>query len=82
MDEILTETQRGNIKSRIDKADNMLQLAKARDSKQSILNLAYNNYKHNWSGNIRENEIKSTTKTLEDIKRERLEKSAARAQIE
>lgn len=63
-------------------ADNELQLSRARDSKQSILNLAYNNYRHNWSGQIKEQSIVSTVKTLEDIKRERLEKSAERAQID
>lgn len=62
-------------------ADNALQLAKARDSKQSIMNLAYNNYAHNWSGQIKENEVQTVVKTLDDIKRERLEKSTVRAQI-
>lgn len=66
---------------KFDEADNTLQLSKARDSKQSILNLAYNNYRHNWSGQIQEQKLTSTVKTLEDIKRERLEKSADRVQI-
>ena len=62
-------------------ADNALQLSKARDSNQSIMNLAYNNYQHNWSGQIKENEVQTVVKTLDDIKRERLEKSTVRAQI-
>lgn len=72
---------RGQLMKTFDDADNTLQLSKARDSKQSILNLAYNNYRHNWTGQIKEKTIASTVKTLDDIKRERLEKSAAREQI-
>lgn len=55
------------------KADNELQLSNARDSKQAILQLAYNNFVHGWNGTIQSNTIKSSYKTLEDIKRERLE---------
>lgn len=55
------------------KADNDLQMARARDSKQAILQLAYNNYVHGWTGSIQSQTIKSTAKTLDDLKRERVE---------
>ena len=58
------------------KSDNDLQMANARDSKQSILQLAYNNYVHAWNGDIKANEIKSSYKSLDDIRRERLQMSA------
>lgn len=58
---------------KLNKSDNELQLMNARDSKQAILNIAYNNYKHAWNGDIRANEVKATAKTLEDIRRERVE---------
>lgn len=61
-------------------ADNARQKERANDSKQAILNLAYNNYIHSWNGEIKSNEIKSTVKTLSDIKTERVETSADRVQ--
>lgn len=57
------------------KCDNELQMNNARDSKQAILQLAYNNYVHAWNGDIKANEIKSSYKSLDDIRRERLEAS-------
>ena len=42
--------------------------ARATDSKQPILNIAYANYRHGWNGTIKANEIKSTVKTLTDIR--------------
>lgn len=57
------------------KCDNELQMNNARDSKQAILQLAYNNYVHAWNGDIKANEIKSSFKSLDDIRRERLEAS-------
>ena len=42
--------------------------ARATDSKQPILNIAYANYRHGWNGTIKANEIKSTVKTLADIR--------------
>ena len=56
--------------------DNECQKSKARDSKQPILQLAYNNYVHGWNGEIKRKEITSTIKTLDDIKNARLEMSA------
>ena len=41
---------------------------RATDSKQPILNIAYANYRHGWNGTIKANEIKSTVKTLADIR--------------
>ena len=41
---------------------------RATDSKQPILNIAYANYRHGWNGTIKANEIKSTVKTLTDIR--------------
>lgn len=54
---------------KFDEADNILQMNNARDSKVPIMNIAYNNYKHNWSGTIKSNEINTTAKSLADIKR-------------
>lgn len=42
--------------------------ARATDSKQPILNIAYANYRHGWNGTIKANEIRSTVKTLTDIR--------------
>ena len=42
--------------------------ARATDSKQPILNIAYANFRHGWNGTIKANEIKSTVKTLTDIR--------------
>lgn len=67
-------------RKRIDDADDILQHNNARDSKQAILQLAYNNHRHNWAGEIRSNEMRSACKTLEDIKRERLEMSTTDGQ--
>jgi len=66
LDEALSQ-----IAVRINKSDNELQQMNARDSHQAILNIAYNNYRHAWNGDIRANEIKSSIKTLDDIRRER-----------
>lgn len=60
------------IQSFLKKADNELQMSNARDSKQAILQLSYNNYVHGWNGDIRSNEIKASAKSLDDIRRERL----------
>lgn len=62
------------------KVDNDIQKSKARDSKQAILNLAYNNYNHGWNGEIKQNEIKATAKTLEDIRQERMKISVVDGQ--
>ena len=64
------------ISEALKKADNDLQMARARDSKQAILQLAYNNYVHGWTGSIQSQTIKSTAKTLDDLKRERVEMSS------
>lgn len=55
---------------------------KANDSKQGLLNLAYGNYRHNWSGQIKSQEMATAVKTLEDIRQDRLtlEKSATDGQ--
>ena len=66
LDETLSQ-----ISNRINKSDNELQQMNARDSHQAILNIAYNNYRHAWNGDIRANEIKSSIKTLDDIRRDR-----------
>lgn len=60
-------------RKRITEADAERVANQATDSKAPILNLAYNNYHHNWSGQIRQQEIRAEVKTLEDIQRERLE---------
>lgn len=70
----------GQINKTLLNADNTRQQDRANDSKQAILNLAYNNYLHGWNGEIKSNEIKSTVKTLSDIKTERVETSADRVQ--
>lgn len=59
-------------KEKLDEADDVLQHTNARDSRQAILQLAYNNHRHNWSGVIKSNETRATLKTLEDIRRDRL----------
>lgn len=59
-------------RQKLDEADDILQHANARDSRQAILQLAYNNHRHNWSGEIKSNETRATLKTLEDIRRDRL----------
>ena len=41
---------------------------RAADSKQPIMNIAYANYKHGWNGVIKSNEIRTTVKTLADIR--------------
>lgn len=61
---------------KIDQADNNRMLGRAQDSKQAVLNLAYNNYRHNWAGTIRSQEVQSVTKSLEDVRRERISLSA------
>mgnify|MGYP003293734286 CR=1 FL=1 len=55
------------IQKRLKSADNRQQMDKARDSKQAILNLAYNNYEHNWAGQIKAQETAETIRTLNDI---------------
>lgn len=42
--------------------------ARATDSHQPILNIAYANFRHGWNGTIKANEIKTTVKTLADIR--------------
>ena len=59
-------------KEKLDEADDALQHTNARDSRQAILQLAYNNHRHNWSGVIKSNETRATLKTLDDIRRDRL----------
>lgn len=59
-------------RQKLDEADDILQHTNARDSRQAILQLAYNNHRHNWSGEIKSNETRATLKTLEDIRRDRL----------
>lgn len=66
----------------LDDADNIRMQRRASDSKQALLNMAYANYRHNWNGQIKQNEIRTTVKTLDDIKRERLETSANSEQNE
>ena len=67
MDNCLTKIQ-----NFLKKSDNALQMSNARDSKQAILQLAYNNYVHGWNGDIKSNEIKASYKSLDDIRRDRL----------
>lgn len=55
------------LQKRLKSADNLQQMDKARDSKQAILNLAYNNYQHNWAGQIKAQETAETIRTLNDI---------------
>lgn len=66
----------------IEKADAERFADKANDSKQGLLNLAYGNYRHNWSGQIKSQEMATAVKTLEDIRQDRLtlEKSATDGQ--
>lgn len=52
--------------------DNLLMQSRARDSNQPILQLAYNNYRHNWNGQIKENAIKAEVKSLREIRQNRL----------
>lgn len=59
-------------REKLDEADDILQHTNARDSRQAILQLAYNNHRHNWSGVIKSNETRATLKTLDDIRRDRL----------
>lgn len=61
-------------------ADAQRVMNQATDSKQAILNIAYNNFVHSWNGQIKSNEIKTTVKTLDQIKQERLQQSADGAQ--
>jgi len=68
----LSDNLRAQIAERLREKDNLIQKMRARDSEQPILQLAYNNYEHGWNGEIKRNEIKSTIKTLDDIKNERL----------
>lgn len=53
---------------KINDADAVRTEERAADSKQAIMNIAYANYKHGWNGTIKANEIKSTVKTLADIR--------------
>ena len=72
---ILSENLRQRIAETLNECDNCAQKDSARDSKQPILQLAYNNYVHGWNGEIKRKEITSTIKTLDDIKNARLEMS-------
>jgi len=73
---LLSDNLRDKIVKRLAENDDEQQKNNARDSKQPILNLAYNNYVHGWNGEIKRNEINGALKSLDDIKRERLEMSA------
>lgn len=73
----LSENLRARLAEVLTKSDDENQKNKARDSQQPILQLAYNNYVHGWSGEIERKEITSTVKTLDDIKKSRLELSAS-----
>lgn len=59
----LTETAKN-----IERKDAERIQARASDSRQPILNIAYANYRHGWNGTIKANEIKTTVKTLSDIR--------------
>ena len=60
------------ILDKINELDNIASLGRARDSNQPILQLAYNNYRHNWNGQIKENAIKAEVKSLREIRENRL----------
>lgn len=60
------------ILDKINEFDNIASLGRARDSNQPILQLAYNNYRHNWNGQIKENAIKAEVKSLREIRQNRL----------
>ena len=77
----LSDNLRARIAEKLKLQDSELQKANARDSKQAVLNLAYNNYVHGWSGEIKRTEVSSVVKSLDDIKRERLEMSANDTQL-
>lgn len=57
---------------KIESADCQQMQGRARDSNQPILQLAYNNYRHNWNGQIKENAIKAEVKSLREIRENRL----------
>lgn len=78
---LLSDNLRDKIVKRLAENDDEQQKNNARDSKQAILNLAYNNYVHGWNGEIKRNEINGALKSLDDIKRERLEMSANDTQL-
>lgn len=67
-------------RKKIDNSDNIRMQQRASDSKQALLNITYSNYRHNWGGQIRANDIQTTVKTLDDIKRERVTTSADNGQ--
>lgn len=78
----LSDNLRAKIAEFLAENDNELQKARARDSNQAILQLAYNNHVHGWSGEIKRKEINATVKTLEDIKKQRAELTADDGQID
>lgn len=64
----------------IKRADADRVASQATDSNVPVLRIAYNNFVHNWNGQIKQNEIVTAVRTLEDIRRERLGTSAEGAQ--
>ena len=53
---------------KINDADAVRTEERAADSKNPVMNISYANYRHGWNGTIKANEIKSTVKTLTDIR--------------
>ena len=61
-----------SIMQKIESADCLAMQGRARDSNQPILQLAYNNYRHNWNGQIKENAVRAEVKSLREIRENRL----------
>ena len=54
----------------IDDTDNERMGKRASDSKQALLNMGYVNYRHNWNGQIKQQELQTTAKTLNEIRQQ------------